>query len=213
MRGMDRPTVHAVVRGAVAILVLVAIADQARTLIDAGFFRPLRYFAFFTILSNLYGAVVFLALAIRRGRTESRTFDLLRGAAVVYLVVTFVVVVLLLSSAELQVGVPWVDVVVHKLFPVVLVLDWLIDPPTTRLRIRDGLVWLVFPLVWIVFSLIRGAVDFWYPYPFLDPAHGGYRLVSFYVGAIFAGFLLIGGATIALGDAMRARARAAARRA
>jgi hypothetical protein len=212
MRRMNRSTAIAAARAAFAILVLVAIAFQAWTLIEAGFFRPLRYFAFFTILSNLFAAVVFLALAVRHGRTESRTFDLLRGAAVVYLVVTFIVVVPLLSSAELQVGVPWVDFVVHKLFPVVVVLDWLIDPPTTRLKIRDGLLWLVFPLAWVALTLIRGAVDHWYPYPFLDPAHGGYRSVGFFVGAIFAAFLIIGGATIALGDAMRNRLRGAAHR-
>lgn len=53
----------------------------------------------------------------------SPTLDLLRGASVVYLTVTFIVVVLLLSGADLQVAVPWVDFVLHKLFPVVVVPD------------------------------------------------------------------------------------------
>jgi hypothetical protein len=41
--------------------------------IDSGFFRPARYFAFFTILSNLFGAVLFLflALALATGRSAT----------------------------------------------------------------------------------------------------------------------------------------------
>ncbi|HEX5825499.1 MAG TPA: Pr6Pr family membrane protein [Candidatus Limnocylindrales bacterium] len=204
---MDRPTIHAVARGAIAILVLFAIAYQAWTLIGSGFFRPLRFFAFFTILSNLFGAAVFLALAFRRGRTHTRTFDLLRGAAVVYLMVTLVVVLVLLSGAELQVAVPWVDFLVHRVFPIIVLIDWLIDPPSTDLRVKDVVLWLAFPLIWLVVTLIRGAVDHWYPYPFLDPGNGGYRSVAFHVGMILAGFLVIGGAVNAVSDILRERAR------
>lgn len=206
MADMDRSTVHAVARGAIAILVFFAIAYQAWTLFDAGFFRPLRYFAFFTILSNLFGAAVFLALALRRGRTRTRTFDFLRGAAVVYLMVTLVVVLVLLSGAELQVAVPWVDLLVHRVFPIIVLIDWLIDPPSNDMRVRDVLWWLAFPIVWLVVTLVRGAADNWYPYPFLDPANGGYRSVAFFVGMILAGFLVIGGAVNAVSDVLRARA-------
>ena len=120
---------------------------------------------------------------------HSRRVDLLRGAAVVYLVVTFVVVILFLSGEDLQVAVPWVDFIVHKLVPVYLVIDWLIDPPSTRLTGRQTMAWLVFPLIWVAVTLVRGAVDGWYPYPFLDPAHGGYASVAVYVVGIFVGFL------------------------
>jgi hypothetical protein len=206
MQLMDRRQILAIVRAAFGLLVLVAIAYQAKTLIDAGFFRPLRYFAFFTILSNLFGAVLFLALAARSRTTRTHAFDVLRGAAVLYLVITFIVVLVLLSGAELQVGVPWVDFVVHKLFPLVVVIDWLIDPPSTDVRLRDVAWWLVFPSVWVVLTLARGAADHWYPYPFLDPANGGYRSVAFHVGMILAGFLVIAGGVNAVSDVLRDRA-------
>ncbi len=207
MEAMNRSSVHAVARGAIAIVVLLAIAYQAWTLFGSGFFRPLRLFAFFTILSNLFGAAVFLALAVRRGRTRTRTFDFLRGAAVVYLMVTLVVVLVLLSGAELQVAVPWVDLLVHRVFPIIVLIDWLIDPPAHDLRVRDVLWWLAFPLIWLAVTLVRGAVDHWYPYPFLDPANGGYRSVAFFIGMILAGFLVIGGAVNAVSDVLRERAR------
>jgi len=208
---MDRRQALAIFRAAFAVLALVAIFYQAKTLIDTGFFRPLRYFASFTILSNLFGAVLFLVLAIRWRSTQTRTFDFLRGAAVVYLMVTLVVVLVLLSNAELQVGVPWVALVVHRVFPIIVLIDWLIDPPSTDLRVRDVALWLVFPLVWVGVTLVRGAVDHWYPYPFLDPGNGGYRAVAYAVGMILAGFLVIGGAVNAVSDILRARARARGR--
>ena len=49
---------------------------------------------------------------------------------------------------------------------------------------RDGLLWLAFPLVWTGLTLVRGAIDGWYPYPFLDPVNGGYGTVAVTVVAI-----------------------------
>ena len=202
---MDRRLALALFRAATAAVVIVAILYQIRLNLDSGLFRPLRFFAFFTILSNLFGAVLWLWLAARWKATRTRRDDLLRGASVLYLVLTFIVVVILLGGAELQVADPRVDFIVHKLFPIVVVADWLIDPPVARLGVRDALIWLVYPIVWAVLTVVRGAVDGWYPYPFLDPDNGGYRSVVYHVIAILAGLLVIAGGTIGLGDFDRDR--------
>jgi hypothetical protein len=212
---MDRRLALGIFRGIVGILVLVAVAYQAFLIVQSGLFRPLRFFAFFTILSNIFGAVLWLWLAIRWQRSRTRNDDLLRGAATLYLVVTFLVVVVLLQGAELSLSNAVVDFVVHKLFPILVVIDWIVDPPETDLRMTDIALWLIFPLVWLAFTLIRGALDGWYPYPFLDPDPDGYRSVAYHVVAILAGFLVIAGAIVALGDFGRdrrlRRERAAAR--
>ena len=202
---MDGRSAQALVRATSAGLVLLAIVVQVMTAIGAGSFDPTRFFAFFTVLSNLFGAALFLVLALRWRSAPSMSLDVLRGASVVYLTVTFIVVILLLSAAELQLAIPWVDFVLHKVFPIIVVVDWLLDPPTRRLTYRGSLRWLVFPLVWVTLTLIRGAADGWYPYPFLDPANGGYGSVAVYFVAILVGFLAIGAMTVALGDAMHDR--------
>jgi hypothetical protein len=202
---MDRRLALAVFRAVVAVIVLVAIGYQITVIVDSGLFRPLRFFAFFTILSNLFGAFLWLWLAVRWRRRRTRLDDLLRGAATLYLVVTFLVVVLLLEGAELSLSDRIVDFVVHKLFPVLMVVDWILDPPETDLRMIDVLLWLIFPLAWLAFTLIRGAVDNWYPYPFLDPDNGGYRSVAYHVIAILAGFVVIAGIIVAIGDVGRDR--------
>ena len=48
---------------------------------------------------------------------------------------------------------------------------------------------LLFPIAWTAWTMAFGAVDGWYPYPFLNPAQpGGYGAVAVYVVAI-AGFI------------------------
>ena len=82
-----------------------------------------------------------------------------------------------------------------------VVLDWIVDPPTRRLSARDALLWLVYPLVWTLVTVVRGAIDGWYPYPFLDPANGGYGQVALTVVGVTVAFALIAGAIIAIGNA------------
>jgi hypothetical protein len=188
-----------VVRIASVALVVAAIVVQAVVLAQNGTFDPTRYFAFFTIQSNLIGVAAFAWLIANGERPRSRGLELLRGAAAVYLTVTFVVVIVLLSDVDVQLQLVWVDVVLHKVFPIIVVLDWVIDPPGVHLGLRDALVWLVYPLAWTVLTLARGAADGWYPYPFLDPANGGYATVAVTAVAITAGFLVLSAAMIAIG--------------
>jgi len=197
---VDRRRILTVVRAGSIILVIAAIVAQAIALANAGAFNPTRFFAFFTILSNLIGVAAFGWLIAQGDRPRSRGLELLRGAAVVYLTVTFFVVIFLLSGIDVQLQLVWVDVVLHKIFPIIVVADWILDPPTTRLSMRDGLFWLAFPLAWTGVTLVRGALDGWYPYPFLDPANGGYGQVAITAVAITAGFLLVSAVTLALGN-------------
>ncbi|MBA2488047.1 MAG: hypothetical protein H0V36_01840, partial [Chloroflexi bacterium] len=62
---MDGRSAQALVRATSAGLVLLAIVVQVMTAIAAGSFDPTRFFAFFTVLSNLFGAALFLVLALR----------------------------------------------------------------------------------------------------------------------------------------------------
>ncbi len=205
---MDRRQALTLVRAASILVVLAAIVAQAITLANANAFDWTRFFAYFTIQSNLIGVGVLAWLVVRRGRARSRNVELARGAAAVYLTVTFLVVIVLLGGVDVQLQLGWVDFVLHKLFPVVVVLDWIIDPPEIAIGYRDALVWLVYPIVWTVLTIIRGAYDGWYPYPFLDPARsGGYGGVVVTVIGVTIGFLVIAAALIALATARRRAVR------
>ena len=191
-----------VVRGVSVALVIAAIVVQAAVLAGEGVLDGTRFFAFFTIQSNLIGVAALLLVITRRG-ARPRWLEVLRGAAAVYLTVTFFVVIFLLSGVDVGLQLPWVDFVLHKLFPVVVVADYLIDPPDTRLTARDALLWLGYPVLWLVLTLLRGAADGWYPYPFLDPANGGYGAVAVTAVAITIGFLAVAALYVWLGNARR----------
>jgi hypothetical protein len=190
-----------------ALLVAAAIAFMIWTLIDEEVFNALNFFTFFTILSNLFAAAVFLESGRRQLAGASPTPDLWRGAAVVYMAVTYVVFAVLLRDLqeELQTHVGWVDSVLHRVMPIAVMADWLIDPPRAAITFRRALAWLAFPLVWTVFTLVRGAIDGRYPYPFLDPANGGYGVVALYCVAIFGLFVGVVWATAKVGTALRER--------
>jgi len=202
-------SVWQVIRAASIALVLLAIVVALQSTRDAGTFNPTRFFAYFTIQSNLIGVVALAWAIATRDRRRSRGLELLRGAAVVYLTVTFFVVIVLLSDVDVSLELAWVDFVLHKLFPIVVVADWLIDPPVVRLGVRDALIWLVYPIVWAVLTVVRGAVDGWYPYPFLDPANGGYGKVTITVVLITVGFVVLALLFAWLGNARARRIEAA----
>lgn len=150
-----------------------------------------NFFSFFTIQSNIFAAVILL-VSVQRDRQgrSSPTFDLLRGAATVYMTTTGVVYGVLLSGyqEELQTTTNWVDTVVHKIMPLVMIADWLIAPPRSRIVFPRAFKWLIYPMLYLVYSLIRGPIVDWYPYPFLDPDEaGGYLGVALYSVGIAVG--------------------------
>jgi hypothetical protein len=190
-----------------SLLALAAIVVQLADLAGKGVLNPVNYFSYFTIQSNLIGVAVLLIGAAAWRAARSSTMESVRGGAVVYLTITFVVFALLLSGTDVDTAIPWVDTVLHKIFPIVVIVDWLIDPPIARLTLRQSLVWLVYPLVWVAYTLVRGAIVGWYPYPFLNPANGGYANVAAYVVAILVFGLLLCGIVGSVGNALSGRRR------
>ncbi|HAM25948.1 MAG TPA: hypothetical protein DCP11_04380 [Microbacteriaceae bacterium] len=141
-------------------------------------YKPVNFFSFFTVESNII-AVVSLALSgayILRG-AHPRWVEYVRGAATIYMTITGIVYGLLLRNVEVDTAVPWVNTVLHFIIPVAIVIDWLIDLPQFRIHLRQALVWLIFPILYLAYSLVRGPFADWYPYPFLDPRTTGYGSV------------------------------------
>ncbi len=205
------PTWVRAYRLAFALLTFAAIGYQLSSGVARGPFDVGNFFSFFTIESNIFAALVLLVTALI-GDTPSPRRDLIRGAAVAYMATTGVVYGLLLSgyTDALQTPVPWVNNVLHRLIPLVMVTDWLLAPPGRGLTYRRALVWMVFPLAYLVYSLVRGPLVGWYPYPFLDPGQvGGYPGVVVYAIGITIGFFLFVWLIVTLGQRVRLRVEAA----
>jgi hypothetical protein len=73
---------------------------------------------------------------------------------------------------------------VHVAVPVLTVIGWLVFGPRPRIDAR-ALAWsLVWPIGWLVYTLVVGALTGWYPYPFLDLSARGVGPVVLTCGAI-----------------------------
>ncbi|WP_088291890.1 Pr6Pr family membrane protein [Bacillus mycoides] len=180
MRSANMITIY---RLLLSLLAFSALITQFVTRAQVKPFNPVNFFSYFTIESNILVAVILLLSSLGTatlGRSEQ--FGVLRGAATVYILTTGLIYFLLLRGLEesLQTPIPWVNTVLHYIMPLAMILDWVINPPTKTITWKQAASWLVFPLLYVVYSLIRGPFVNWYPYPFLDPRIGGYGRVFLY---------------------------------
>lgn len=107
----------------------------------------------------------------------------------------------LLRNVDLGALLPWINFVLHYVMPVAIVLDWLLQPPASKLNTKHLAISLVFPAAYLVYVVLRGARTGWYPYPFFNPANvGGYGGVATYSLGIAATFLFAGWALLAIGN-------------
>ena len=98
-----------------------------------------------------------------------------RSTAILYMLITGIVFALLLSGLEniASTAVHWDNIVLHYIMPVVMLVDWLIDKPKYVICFSQILIWLVYPIVYVAYSLVRGSLVSWYPYHLINPAKCG----------------------------------------
>lgn len=182
-----------------AALALVAVSAQFADTLENDY-SVVNFFSFFTNLSNLFAVVVFTVGGVRTllRRPGSRAWDVVRLIAVVNMV--FVGLVFNLLLTEVAGGVlPWVNVVVHMVMPVAVLVDWLVLPVGRRLPWAAAGLGLVVPVLYSVYSLVRGAVTSFYPYPFYDPeALGGYGPVALYMVVLLVALAVLSVALVGL---------------
>jgi hypothetical protein len=164
-----------------------------------------NFFSYFTILSNILGIAVFCVGGIAPLRGRRQVNDYLRGAGCLYLAITGVVYWTLLRNVSTPEGHTWTNGVVHGVMPAVAVIDWLIAPPRQTLRYPRVLYWLIFPVAYIAYSLIRGPIAQWYPYPFLDPRKNGYVHVTIMTLLVTVAFVAFTALIAAVGNRLGAR--------
>lgn len=175
------------------LLALAAIVAQLVIHIQSGF-SVVNFFSYFTNLSNLFAAMVLLFA----------WGDRVRAVSVVNMTVVGLVFGTLLRNADLGSLLPWVNIVLHMVMPCVVLLDWFLQPPRQKQGGRTLLICLIFPVLYLAYTMIRGATTGWYPYPFLNPAtEGGAGGVAVYAVGIAITFLLTGLLLFALGNKLR----------
>ena len=160
-----------------AVFLLVLSAEVYLVVVLGDRFQPANHFSYFTVLSNLFAAVVALLGVFRAVSPQ------IRGAAVLYMATTGLVYSFLLQGIDVQTP-AYANWVLHIIVPILVAVEWLLAPEKTR----RWWIWLSFPLAYLVYTLVRGSIVGWYPYPFMDPRQNGYAdvlLTCVFVAAVF----------------------------
>ncbi|UGT42481.1 Pr6Pr family membrane protein [Nocardia yamanashiensis] len=187
------------------LLLAFGILDIAAVVWTATHLRPavagnavVNFFSYFTIQSNLLAIAVLLIVALRD--PQGIGWQRVRGAGTLYICITGVVYTVLLQNIDVDIAYPWTNNVLHRITPLVLFVDWLLVPVALGVSARLISIWLTYPIAYGVYTLIRGPIADWYPYPFIDPRTQGYLSMAIGLVVLVIAFVILAVAVIALGE-------------
>jgi len=173
------------------------VADRIR--VDR--FRPFEYFAFFSIDSSIFAGIVVLLSGIwlLQGKAETERQNILRLIVTVSMIIVGVVYHALLGDSAVapeDIGYEWPripNLVIHTWAPIAIAVDYLLSIRGAKPKLRKALWVVVYPLIWLFLSIIRGLADGWWPYWFINPgSEGGVVGMITYILLIAAGFISLG---------------------
>jgi hypothetical protein len=165
------------------------------SLADSRLYEIIKYLSFMTIWTNFIVAVTFTFQVIS---TESRIGKILnapsvQGGILLYIIVVSLVYHLVLANIWDPKGPEKVaDEFLHTVVPVLYLLYWIFFVRRGDLRFSNSIKWLIYPLIYLIYSLIRGALTGLYPYYFMNVAKLGYAVTFRNIGFIMAGYILLG---------------------
>ena len=167
----------AIIRFGTAFAMLVSIIWQITSRLVNDVFRPDEYFSYFTIQTSLI-AIVTLSVSgwfSWTGRKETRLLNIVRLSTVTFTVVVTLVYNLLLrglADDPKDGGYVWPVLpteILHVLAAIFMLIDWMLSSRRINLRVSTIFWVLVFPLAWLIYSVIRGLAVNWWPYWFINP--------------------------------------------
>ena len=160
------------------------------------------FFSFFTVLTNLWVAVV-LTWELTPRPTPARRWFLqpsVRSGVAVSIALVSLAYNLLLRHLWQPEGWQFVaDELLHDVVPLLYIAYWWRWVPKGSLRLGHIGLWMIYPLVYFAYVLLRGDLLAAYPYPFIDVANLGYPQVFINAGGILAGFVGIALGVVGLG--------------
>jgi len=152
------------------------------------------FFSYFTVITNTLVAVVLTCAVTDRDSAACRWFLqpwVSSGIAVSIAVVGLAYSILLRHLWHPQGWQFIADELLHDVMPLLFLAYWWLCVPKGTLRLIHLPLWLIYPLVYFAYALLRGHLLGAYAYPFIDVALLGYPQVFVNAGGILAGFVLM----------------------
>ncbi|MGB6176865.1 MAG: Pr6Pr family membrane protein [Methylocella sp.] len=161
------------------------------------------YFSFFTIETNLLVALVLTIFCARPQAEQFLTRPSVKSALVVYIIIVGGVYAVLLRNLWHPHGLRLLaDVALHDAIPFLYPFYWLAFLRKGSLRWSDPAWWLVYPVLYFLYSMLRGAAFGTYLYPFFDVARLGFAQVLVNGIVLLAVFIGLGAGLTAIDHAL-----------
>jgi hypothetical protein len=164
-----------------------------------------RFMGYFTIQSNAAVGIWLAATTMGVRITRGRLAGIIAAALLLYMATTAIVYNLVLRAMWAPAGLGRLsDELLHLVSPLMYMLYWLFCADKRALSARHIPIWLLYPALYLIFSLVRGLSGGLYPYPFIDIGRFGLAMVMLNVAVLLALLLILSAVLIAV--ATRARA-------
>ena len=154
----------------------------------------IRFFSFFTILTNILVAV-FFTLESFFDQPKIKGWRSFAGATAVLIYILVVGIVYNLVLRQLWAPTGWqrvADEMLHVVTPLLMLCYWLFFTRRQSLSWSNLWYWLLYPAIYLVFILLRGAPSGFYPYPFMDVTQLGLNKVLMNAGIVLLLFVCLG---------------------
>lgn len=153
------------------------------------------YFGYFTVLSNIFVALVASARVTAKCTQEPHWLarETTLGCATTAIVLVGLGYHLLLRKIWDPQGWQWTaDVVLHYVVPMLTLFYWMLLRHSQRLPAWLPMAWCVYPVAYLAYALVRGTWLNSYPYPFIDVKVLGYpRMLLNGIGLLVV-FVVVG---------------------
>ena len=157
--------------------------------------ETIRFFSYMTIWTNiLVAGSFFFPLFFPASRLSIfLTKPIVEGGILVYIFVVMLINHLFLQGLVNQTGMQWVvNLFLHYIIPVFYIAFWILYGKKGRQEYSNSIRWLIYPFIYILYSLARGALINQYPYPFIDVTELGYALALRNTVLIIVAYLIVG---------------------
>ena len=202
----------ATLRLLIGVGLLGSVIWQVTDRIANGIFRPSEYFAYFSIVTAIVAGLFLIttSFGLMLKIEDTKWVEIARLSMAVALIVVGVVYHALLADAANDArdgDYAWPvlpNEIIHTYAPILAAIEYLISVKAFRIRLR-AFVWVaIFPLIWLVFSIVRGSATNWWPYWFINPnGEAGLGGMLAYIAAITGFFLVVGLAVLGLKQVLR----------
>jgi len=150
--------------------------------------------SYFTIQSNFLLALLLSLLVLKPQSKWGRFFAQphIISAMAAYITIVGLVYHFMLRTQFHPVGLfKLTSDIFHVVSPIAFVLFWLTLVRKTSIHWKYTIFWLVYPLFYTIYILIRGAISGYYPYNFLEVNTLGYSKVFANCGFLLIGFIIL----------------------